>query len=426
MRTQAGLTQEELAEAAGISSRSVSDLERGINLTARKDTARLLADALGLTGESRAEFEAVARGRVAGSVPGGIASVKRTLPRDIASFTGREAELRELVESWAGSAGIVGIHAIGGMAGVGKTTLAVHAAHRLADQFPDGQVFLPLHGHTPGQQPVSPEDALVSLLLAIGVPATQIPAGLEARAALWRDHLASKRVLLLLDDAVNSEQVRALLPGTGGNLVLVTSRQRLTALDDGKVISLDILSPGESVSLMLRLAARPELSHRDRSLTEIARLCGYLPLALGMLARQLHHHPAWTPADLAADLSAARDRLELMSAENLSVAAAFDLSYQDLIPDRQRLFRRLGLHPGPDIDLHAIAALSNVDLGTARRLTVALYDHYLLTEPSHSRYRLHDLIREHARALASREPPAEREAVIGRLLDYYLANRTLA
>ena len=426
LRTEAGLTQEELAEAAGISSRSVSDLERGVNLTARKDTARLLADALGLTGETRTEFEAAARGRAAGSTHGGIAGATRTLPRDIASFTGRETELRELVESAAGSGGVVGIQAIGGMAGVGKTTLAVHAAHRLIDQFPDGQVFLPLHGHTPGQRPVSPEDALVSLLLTIGVPARQIPPGLEARSSLWRDHLAGKRLLLLLDDAVNSEQVRPLLPGSGGNLVLVTSRQRLTALDDGKVINLDILPPDESVSLLIRLAARPELSQGDGALADIARLCGYLPLAIGMLARQLHHHPAWTPADLAAELSAARDRLELMSAENLSVAAAFDLSYQVLIPDQQRLFRRLGLHPGSDIDVYAITTLSNVDLATARRLVAALYDHYLLTEPVRGRYRLHNLVREHARALASADPPAEREAALGRLLDYYLATARLA
>jgi tetratricopeptide (TPR) repeat protein/DNA-binding XRE family transcriptional regulator len=441
LRTEAGLTQEELAAAADLSVRSVSDLERGINLTARRDTARLLARALNLADPARETFEAIARGRMpadsfpGGSVPsgglpsalstGGAAAI-RTLPHDTASFIGREPELRRLLTAAANTAEVVGIHAIGGMAGVGKTALAIHAAHRLADQFPDGQVFLPLHGHTPGQRPVSPADALASMLLTVGVPAAQIPSALEARAALWRDHLAGKRLLLLLDDAVNSEQVWPLLPGSGGNLVLVTSRRHLTALDDAEAISLDILSLDESVGLLIRLAARPELTPGDAALADIARLCGYLPLAIGLLARQLHHHPAWTPADLAADLSAARDRLELMSAESLSVAAAFDLSYQDLIADQQRLFRRLGLHPGTDIDVYAVAALGGVELAAARRRLAALYDHYLLTEPVRGRYRLHDLIREHARALAATDPAEEREAALGRLLDYYLATAQLA
>src|SRR5208282_5624830 len=172
LRAEARLTQEELAEAAGLSPRSVSDLERGVNRTAHKETARLLADALHLTGPARAEFEAVARGRLPGGAgTGGVAAATRTLPRDIASFTGRQQELAELVDAAVGAAqsgGVVGIHAIGGMAGVGKTAFAVHAAHRLADRFPAGQIFLPLHGHTPGRQPVDPGDALASLLLTAG------------------------------------------------------------------------------------------------------------------------------------------------------------------------------------------------------------------------------------------------------------------
>src|ERR1700691_2783419 len=159
LRTQARLTQEELAETTGLSPRSVSDLERGIAATPHRETIRLLADALRLPGPARAEFEAVARGRPVPAVPvtSGAAAM-RTLPRDIASFTGRQRELQELVEAAAGAGGVGGIHAIGGMAGVGKTAFAVHAAHRLADRFPGGQIFLPLHGHTPGQQPVDPAD----------------------------------------------------------------------------------------------------------------------------------------------------------------------------------------------------------------------------------------------------------------------------
>jgi tetratricopeptide (TPR) repeat protein/transcriptional regulator with XRE-family HTH domain len=431
LRADARLTQEQLAEAASLSPRAVSDLERGINLTARKETARLLADALGLTGTIRTQFEAVARGRAtlaaAASHPSvsrpaaavTAAGATRTLPRDIASFTGRQPELQRLVGT-AASGGVVGIHAIGGMAGVGKTAFAVHAAHRLAPYFPAGQIFLPLHGHTLGQRPVDPSDALASLLLTAGIAAAQIPPSLEARMALWRDRLAGQQLLLVLDDAAGSEQVRPLLPGTSDSLVLVTSRRHLTALEDARTISLDTLPADEAAALLVRLAARPGLSGHDAEVRDITRLCGYLPLALGMLARQLHHHPAWTAADLATELAAARDRLELMTTENLSVAAAFDLSYEDLTEDQRRIFRRLGLHPGTDIDAHAAAALGNTDPGTARRHLEALYDHYLLTEPTRGRYRLHDLIHEHARALAADDAAGERDSALTHLLDYYL------
>ena len=359
-----------------------------------------------LSGADMAAFEAAARGRAELVGPvfqtsrmGSMAAATRTLPRDIASFTGREAELAHLVAAVAeaaSSGGVVGICAIGGMAGIGKTALAVHAAHRIAERFPDGQIFLPLHAHTPGQQPVDPTDALASLLQAAGIAAQQIPAGLEPRTWLWRDHVAGKRLLLLLDDAAGHEQVRPLLPGTAGTLVLITSRRHLTALEDSEVISLDTLPPDDAAALLVRLAARPDLAPDDDAAREITRLCGNLPLAVGMLARQLHHHPAWTAAGLAADLAEARDRLALMQAENLSVAAAFDLSYQELTRDRQRLFRRLGLHPSTDIDDYAAAALDSSDLATARRNLAGLYDHYLLTEPARGRYRMHDLIGEHA------------------------------
>jgi tetratricopeptide (TPR) repeat protein/transcriptional regulator with XRE-family HTH domain len=433
LRVEAGLTQEELAEAARLSARSVSDLERGVAQTARKETARLLADALGLEGAARTEFEAAARGRppptgrppaTTPSAPetGGVTAAARTLPRDIASFTGREAELGQLTEAvvdTGSSGGVVSIYAIGGMAGVGKTALAVHVAHRLAPRFPDGQVFLPLHGHTPGQQPVSPENALASLLLIAGVPAGQIPPDLEARAALWRGHLAGKRLLIVLDDAAGHEQVAPLLPGTGGSLVLVTSRRHLTALEDARSISLDTLPAEQAAELLARLAARPGLNPADPAVGEITRLCGYLPLAIGMLARQLHHHPAWTIGELATDLADATTRLELMHAENLSVAAAFDLSYAELTPGQQRFFRQLGLHPGAEIDAYAAAALAGTSHSTGRRYLDDLYERYLIAEPARGRYRFHDLIREHARTLAAADPPEECHAAQDRLLDYY-------
>jgi tetratricopeptide (TPR) repeat protein/DNA-binding XRE family transcriptional regulator len=432
-RSETRLTQEELAEAAGLSPRSVSDLERGINRTARKDTAVMLADALSLNGQVRVLFVAAARGRAPAAevlaarldsaADGAAAVVTRSLPRDIGSFTGREPELAQLLGTLASVTADgkpPGICLIDGMAGVGKTTLAVHAAHRLTGSFPDGQFFLSLHAHTPGQRPVSPADALASLLLTAGVAVPQIPPGMEARAGRWRDHIAGKKILLLLDDAAGHEQVRPLLPGSSGSLVLVTSRRRLTALEDSAVLSLGTLSPAEAVALLARLADRSDLGSETGPAGEIARLCGYLPLAIGMLARQLQHHPARSGAELAADLAAARDRLAVMRAENLSVAAAFDLSYSDLSEAQQRLFRRLGLTSGADIDAYAVAALDDTSLESARSQLDELYDHHLITEPAPGRYVLHDLLREYARALADADDgDAEVHSAAGRLLNYY-------
>lgn len=429
LRVDAGLTQEELAEVARLSPRSISDLERGIHQTCRKDTARLLADALNLAGRARMAFEAAARGRIDDSErpprvprvqPRSIAATTPILPHDIRNFTGREPDLSRLMESVTEVGGVVGIYAIDGMAGVGKSAFAVHAAHLLERRFPDGQIFLPLHAHTAGQRPVDPNDALASLLLSTGVAAHQIPAGLSERTGLWRAHLVGRRMLLLLDDAAGHEQVRPLLPGTPGSLVLITSRRHLAALDDAISICLETLPPNEAAALLIQLADRPELDAADPNVEKINKLCGYLPLAIGMLARQLHHHPAWTLAGLARDLAAARDRLELMHAENLSVTAAFDMSYQDLTSDQQRLFRRLGLHPGTDIDLYAAAAMDDISTAMARRHLDELFDQHLIAEPASGRYRMHDLIRQHARALAATDAHKDCEAAIGRLMNYYV------
>jgi tetratricopeptide (TPR) repeat protein len=360
-------------------------------------------------------------GAAAGADAGGTATATRTLPRDVASFVGRVPQLRRLMtaaDAALNSSGAVSVCAVSGMAGAGKTTLAIHAAHVLAPRFPDGQIFLSLHGYTAGQRPLEAAEALTSLLMTAGVNARQIPQGLEPRMRLWRDLLAGKRILLVLDDASGNEQIRPLLPGTPGNLVLVTSRRRLTALEDTAAISLDSLPPEEAAELFSELSSRPGLDARD--VAEVARLCGYLPLAVGMLARQLQHHPAWSAADLAADLAAARDRLDLITAENRSVAAAFELSYRELPPDQQRFFRRLGLHPGPDIDIRAAASLDDIDPGTARRNLNALYDHCLLLETAHGRYRFHDLIRQYASTLAATDSAADCGAARNRLFGFYL------
>ena len=347
----------------------------------------------------------------------------RTLPRDTAAFTGRSRELDRLVAAvydTAAVGGVVGIHAVDGMAGIGKTAFAVHAAHQLAARFPDGQIFLRLHAHTTGQRQVDPAEALSTLLLTTGIAPDRIPPGLEARSAAWRGRLADKKVLLVLDDAASSDQVRPLLPGTAGCLVLVTSRRRLTALEEATPISLGTLPPDEAAALFVRLADRPSLQAGQQSVAEVTEMCGYLPLAIRLLAAGLCHHPAWTVTGLAEELATVRDRLAAMQAEDLSVAAAFDLSYQDLTPAQQRLFRRLGLHPGADIDAYAAATLDDIDLRAARQCMGELHDHNLIDEPARGRYRFHDLLREHARALAASDDAAEKQAAIGRLLNYYL------
>ncbi|PYC78871.1 hypothetical protein C7C46_15260 [Streptomyces tateyamensis] len=356
--------------------------------------------------------------------PGLAVAAGAGLPRDVAGFTGRHEELEHLLAACrtARAGGeLVGIHVLDGMPGVGKSALAVHAAHRLAADFPDGQIFLPLHAHTPGTPAVAPAEALYALLLTIGVAPQQIPPDLDARANLWRSRLAGRRMLLLLDDASGSEQVRPLLPGTPGSLVLVTSRRRLPALGDAVPMTLGVLPPHEAAALFTATAGRTDLTPGHPAVVELVRLCGYLPLAIHLTAARLRHRRTWTVADLVPDLAAAAGRLAALSAEDVSVAAAFDLSYRDLTPAQRRLFRRLGLYPGDHFDARAAAALDGTDLPTVRRLLEELEDHHLVDEPVRGRYRMHDLIREHARALGDGDGPEVRRAAVARLLDCYLA-----
>jgi tetratricopeptide (TPR) repeat protein/DNA-binding XRE family transcriptional regulator len=423
LRKTAGLSIENLAVRAKLSPHTISDLELGKITSPRDKTVAKLAWGLRLQDPVKGRFVAVARGL---PVPEGptVTFAKaplQMLPRDIGSFAGRTAELTRLADQAAGTGGVVSIYAIGGMAGVGKTALAVHSAHQLAARFPDGQIFVELNGHAPGQRPVDPADALANLLQTSGVDAGEIPAGVKARATLWRQWLAGRRVLLLLDDAADSGQVRPLLPGTAGSLVMITSRAKLTALEDAHVIGLDVLTDDDAADLLVRLADRPGLDPSGPALAQIAALCGNLPLALGMVGRRLHHNPAWAPDDLAAALAKARNRPEWLHSEDVSVAAAFALSYRDLTEDQRRMFRRLGLHPGTETDMWAAAALDGTGTADAEGHLQALCDQNMIAEPSRGRYRMHDLLREYALACAAAEdPPAERDAAIGRLLDFYL------
>jgi tetratricopeptide (TPR) repeat protein len=353
-------------------------------------------------------------------------AVTNTIPRDTAAFTGRTEEVGELVAAVTRSAdqdSVIAIHAIDGMAGVGKTALAVHAAHLLEWRFPDGQMFLDLHAHSAHHSPVHPADALFALLSADGMHPDQVAAGLDARAAQWRARMAGRRVLLIMDNADGHAQVEPLLPGAAGCLVLITSRRRLTGLGTRHAtvtLTLDTLRPGDAAQLFRRLIPRALTDAESQAVEELVQLCGYLPLAISLLAAKLRPEPQWTVHDLLDDLTTTHHRLGHMHAEDLAVAAAFKLSYRNLPAARRRFFRRLGLHPGTHIDAYAGAALNDTSPIQAHRHLEALYNDHLLDQPIHGRYRLHDLIGEYARDLSSNDPPTDREQAVARVLDYYL------
>ena len=349
--------------------------------------------------------------------------VRSSLPGDAAAFTGRTEELSRIIAAVAGAGrdgSVVAIRAIDGMPGVGKTALAVHAARMLREQFPDRQLFINLHAHTPGREPVRPEDALAVLLTAIGVDARYMPGDLDERAAMWRDRMAGQRALLVLDNAANSSQVIPLLPGDGGCMVLVTSRRHLGDLP-GMVIPvlLDALPLPQAQEMFSRLA--PRAAGSPGEVAEVVRLAGFLPLATKLLARVFARHPSWTLADLATET---RSGLLTLKAEHDSIAAAFTVSYRHLDTIEQRFFRLLGLHPGTTIDSYAAAALAGTSLQEAAGLLDALYGEGLLTENGYRRYGMHDLLRRYARDLAAGDPDSQR--ALDGLLDYYQHTAALA
>ena len=351
--------------------------------------------------------------------------VPHHLPAAPGHFVGRHGELDLLtgpLEQPAGAGGTSGtvvISAIDGMAGIGKTALAVHAAHRLADRFPDGQLFLDLHGYTKGVAPRDPGQALEWLLRALGVPASRIPEDAEARAALYRQRLTGSRTLILLDNALNEAQVRPLLPGAPGSLVLVTSRRRLKGLDDARVVTLDVLPEPDAVALLRAMTAPAHAAADDAELAEIVHLCGCLPLAVRIAGALLRNRPAWSLGHLTELLRNQRRRVFALSDGERDLGAVFDLSYTGLDKRHCLLFRRLGLVPGPDADAYTAAALLSAEPEAAADLLEALVDHNLLIEHAPGRYRLHDLIRIHASSLADHDPADEHTAAIDRLLHYY-------
>ena len=302
---------------------------------------------------------------------------------------------------------------IDGMAGVGKTGLAVHAAHLLAPRFPDGTLFVDLHGHSARHDPVDPADALHDLLCVRGVPSQRIPDTLEARAALWRSELADRKVLIVLDDAVSAAQIHPLLPGTIGSVALITSRHRLAELETTLTLSLDVMPSEDAIALFASVVGDDRAMRGAVFLAETVRLCGYLPLAIRIVATRLRTRLAWTVEDLLSRLRQQNGRLTELAIGDRGVAAAFALSYRRLSPDQQRLFRLRGLVPGPDFDSHGAAALTGGDVAETDRLVEQLLDLHLLQQVTAGRYRFHPLVRAYAAELATTSDD-ERDALTRR------------
>jgi DNA-binding SARP family transcriptional activator/tetratricopeptide (TPR) repeat protein len=355
--------------------------------------------------------------------------VPRQLPAGIDGFVGRDAELKaldSLLGNQHGSGRPVMIAAIAGPAGIGKTTLAVHWAHRVADRFPDGQLYGNLRGFDPSGHPAEPAEAIRGFLDALQVPAHRIPVSPEAQAGLYRSLLAGKRMLVLLDNARDAGQVRPLLPGAPGCLVLVTSRDQLSGLvaaNGAHPLTLGLLTDDEARLLLAHRLSHDRITLEPDATKEIITRCAHLPLALAIVAARAAIHPTHPLAALAGQLRDAHGGLDLLAGEDTAtdVRAVFSCSYRTLSAPAARLFRLLGLHPGPDITVGAAASLAGIPVSQARPLLADLARAHLVTEPTAGRYAFHDLLRAYASELAhTRDTGADRRAATHRMLDHYL------
>ncbi|QWF85808.1 hypothetical protein HUW46_09288 [Amycolatopsis sp. CA-230715] len=363
---------------------------------------RRLIDELGV--EPGAQLRAVHGEILRG--PAGNRAGRCYLPYEVPDFTGRDLEIEQALTAARRGVPVV----IDGMAGVGKTAMAVRAANRVAAAFPDGQLFVNLHSYTPGRTPLSPESALGSLLLQLGLPAQQHPDGLDARAALWRARTADQTLLVLLDNAASDDQVLPLLPGSATVAVLVTSRRRLPGIDGAVPVSLDVLPADQAAVLFTAVSGRADEG--------VGRLCGYLPLAIRIAAARLRHRPQWSTAEFTDRLSSEQNRLAELRTGGRDVAAVFQLSYGELTSTQQRLFRLLGLHPGSLITPRAAVALAAMPEPDTERVLEDLLDANLLGQPSGDGYAFHDLLADHARSLTAIDNAT---GALDRLLDYYRA-----
>ncbi|WP_405804153.1 AfsR/SARP family transcriptional regulator [Streptomyces sp. NBC_01187] len=396
------------------------------------DTRRLLADELGVDPcpelsdlqrrilEADDELAYQAEAPAADSAP--VVTRPAQLPATVADFTGRKPFVAELGDQLAQAEGtVMAVSAVAGIGGVGKTTLAIHVAHAAADRFPDGQLYVDLQGA--GSTPADPGTVLGSFLRALGTADCAIPDGVEERSALFRSLLAGRRILALLDNARDAAQVRPLLPGTAGCAALVTSRVRMVDLAGAYLVDLDVMSPNEAMALFTRIVGEERVDAERKSAMDVVAACGFLPLAIRIAAARLASRRTWTVAVLASKLADERRRLDELQAGDQAVKATFEMGYGQLDAEQGRAFRLLGLAEGPDISLHAAAAMLDRTPEDAEDVLESLVDTSLLESAAPRRYRFHDLVRLFARACAERDeqPPSERDAALTRLLDFYLA-----
>ncbi|GHH02969.1 AfsR/SARP family transcriptional regulator [Streptomyces rubradiris] len=398
------------------------------------DTRRLLAEELGVDPrpglsdlQQRILRADPALAEPSAPVPEQAAAPVRPaqLPATVPDFTGRAsfvADLSAVLSSASEAEGrVMAVSALAGIGGVGKTTLAVHVAHRARPAFPDGQLYVDLQGA--GPRPAEPETVLGSFLRALGTADSAIPDSLEERSALYRSVLDGRRVLVLLDNAKDAAQVRPLLPGTEGCAALVTSRVRMVDLAGAQLVDLDVMSPDEALSLFTKIVGEERVAAEREAALDVVAACGFLPLAIRIAASRLAARRTWTVSVLAAKLADERRRLDELQAGDLAVKATFELGYGQLEPAQARAFRLLGLADGPDISLAAAAAVLDLPPEDTEELLESLVDTSLLESAAPNRYRFHDLVRLYARACAERDEarPSEREAAMSRLLDFYLA-----
>ncbi|MFI5843738.1 ATP-binding protein [Catenuloplanes sp. NPDC051500] len=444
-RRDSELTYRELAAASGFSVAAIAEYFTGRTL-APTDRFDVLIRLLGATDEECGVL-ATARDRVAEArrgprtrrdtsgrpTPAGAATpaavVPRQLPAAVAHFTGRSRELAELDRLAVGprpeSTSV--ISAIGGTAGVGKTALALHWAHRIADRFPDGQLYVNLRGFDPGGMAMPVERALRGFLDALGVAPSRIPAEPDAQAALYRSLVAGKRMLIMLDNALDTAQVRPLLPGTPSCLVLVTSRNQLPSLvasHGARPITLGLLTADEAVHLLTPRLGATRVAAEPAALNDIVARCAGLPLALAVVAARAAGRPSQPLSRIATELHAAGDRLDPLTTGDdptTDVRTVFSWSHDALTPAAARLFRLLGIHPGPDISVAAVASLAGVDPAHAERLVRELIRAHLITPHGPGRYVVHDLLHAFAAERAQQvDDNAARHHASNRLFDHYL------
>ncbi len=385
-----------------------------------------LADALGADPgpELRALHRAILRDELPAAPRATPATTPAQLPPDTPGFAGRESALRRLDDVRDEQVPATRIVVLSGTAGVGKTVLAVHWAHTVAPGFPDGQLYMNLRGFDPTGTPVDPAGALRGFLEALDVPGGRIPTTVEAQVGLYRSLLANRRVLVVLDNARDAEQVRLLLPGAPGCVVVVTSRDRLAGLvvAGAHPVTVDLLDDAEARALLSGRLGAGRITAEPAAVEEIIGLCARLPLALAVAAARAATHPGFSLAALAGQLRDARGFLDEFSGTDpaTDARAVFSWSYLRLDPAAARLFRLFGLHPGPDVGLRAAASLAGVPAGKARPILSELTHAHLLTEHAPGRYTVHDLLRAYATELVHEvESPADRETAVHRVLGHY-------